>query len=109
MPDIPHTAFPLRYLNGRPVTVEQDSPDHMEQRIAVTCLTPRGDLLHDPTFGIDRQLMRVKEVDLDVLAGQITDSEPEIPVTVGREQDGATGMALAGMADESIRVDVEPD
>jgi hypothetical protein len=109
MAEIPHTSWPLRYVDGRPVLVEQDSPDHMEQRVAVTCLTPLGDALHDPTFGIDRQLMRLNEVDLDVLAAQIASSEPDIPVALSREQDGADGMALLGLTDDSIRLSVETE
>lgn len=109
MADTPHTAFPLRYLDGRPVLVDQDSHDHMRDRIEVACLTPRGEALHDPTFGIDQQLLRVVEVDLDVLAGQLSDSEPSIAITVGREQDGASGMALPDATDETVRIDVDEE
>jgi hypothetical protein len=107
--EIPHTAWPLRYVNGHPVVVEQDSPQHMRDRINVTCRTPLGDALHDPTFGIPDQLLRVVEVDLDALAAALNDSEPDIAVAVGRVEDGATGMALAGGTDESIRIDVEAE
>lgn len=106
MAEIPHTSFPLRYANGRPVVVEQDSPDHMRDRVQVTCRTPLGDALHDPTFGIPDQLLRVNRVDLDVLAAAINDSEPGIAIEVGRVQDGASGMALPDGLDETVRVDV---
>ena len=109
MAEIPHTSFPLRYVDGRPVVVEQDSPEHMRDRVHVTCRTLIGDMLHDPTFGIPDQLLRVREVDVDELSAAIQESEPDVAVTVGRVQDGATGMALPDARDDSIRVDVEED
>lgn len=103
---IPHMSFPVRYRNGRPVTVEQDSPGHMRDRIHVTSRTIIGDLLHDPTFGIPDQMMRVQRVDIDELAAALASSEPDIPVDVGRVDDGSSGLLLHGGLDDSIRIDI---
>jgi len=104
-PEIPHTAYPLRYVNGRAVVVAQDSAAHMRDRIHVTCRTPLGDLLHAPEFGIPSQLLRAGRVDLDALAAAITQSEPDVPVTIGRVEDGAMGLPLPTARDESILID----
>lgn len=111
MPDTPiaHLAFPLRFVAGMAVTVEQDSPDHMLDRIHVTCRTPLGDRLDDPTFGVPSQILRAPEVDLDALAAAIEESEPDIAVTLTRatpaDPDPA-GFRLPGTRDD-IRVQVE--
>lgn len=104
-----HTSFPLRYVGGRAVTVEQDSAAHMRDRLHVACRTVRGDLLHDPEFGIPDQLLRVGRVDLDELADAITQSEPDVPVTLGRVEDGAMGQPLPTARDESIRLDIDDE
>lgn len=100
----PHLAFPLRYVDGRPVTVEQDSPEHLRDRIHVACRTPLGEALFDPTFGIPDQLMRVRDIDLDELATALAESEPDIQVAVSRDPDTA---GLAFPADERIRIRIE--
>lgn len=103
---IPHLAFPIRFVNGRPVTVEQDSPQHMRDRIHVTVRTKIGDLLHDPTFGIPDQMLRVQRVDIDELAAALANSEPDIPVAVGRVDNGSSGLLLHGGLDDNIRIDI---
>lgn len=106
---IPHLAFPLRFVDGMAATVEQDSPDHMLDRIHVTCRTPLGDRLDDPTFGIPDEVLRVRHADLDVLAAAIEESEPDIAVTIARAVPGLpepAGFRLPGSRDD-IRVQVE--
>jgi hypothetical protein len=108
-PQIPHLAFPLRFVDGLAVTVEQDSPEHMQDRIHVTCRTMIGQRLDDPTFGIPSEVMRVVEADLDELAAAIARSEPDIAVVLSRPTAGLPdppGTRLPGSRDD-IRVDVE--
>jgi hypothetical protein len=108
-PKIPHLAFPMRFVNGVAVTVEQDSPDHMLDRVHVTCRTPLGDRLDDPTFGIPPELLRVRQVDIDALAGAIESSEPDIAVALKRpteEDPDPVGFRLPNTRDD-IRVSVE--
>lgn len=81
---IPHLAFPMRFVDGLAATVEQDSTDHLQDRIHVAVRTPLGDRLDDPTFGVPSELLRVNRVDLEALAAAIESSEPEIPVTLTR-------------------------
>jgi hypothetical protein len=105
----PHLAFPLRFEDGLAVTVEQDSGDHMRDRVHVVCRTPLGDRLDDPTFGIPPELLRVRRVDLDAIAAAISSSEPEIGVRLARptdEQPEPPGFRLPGTLDD-IRVQVE--
>lgn len=109
MSPVPHLAFPLRFEDGIAATVEQDSAEHMLQRIHVTCRTLRGDRLDDPTFGIPSEVFRVTRADLDVLAAAIEESEPDIAVTLSRPTPARPeppGFPLAGARDD-IRVSVE--
>jgi hypothetical protein len=110
VPDpISHLAFPLRFVDGVAVVVEQDSSDHLEDRVHVTCRTMLGDRLDDPTFGIPPELLRVNRADLDALAAAIGRSEPEIPIALRRptaEQPEPPGFRLPGSRDD-IRVAVE--
>lgn len=109
MSPVPHLAFPLRFDDGAAATVEQDSPEHMLQRIHVTCRTTRGERLDDPTFGIPSEVLRVTRADLDVLASAIEESEPDIAVTLSRPVPGLPeppGFALPGARDD-IRISVE--
>lgn len=109
MPDIAHLAFPIRLVDGVAATVEQDSPDHKQQRIEVVCLAPLGDRLADPEFGIPSDLLSVRRVDLDVLAAALASSEPDIAVNVSRVTAGnpdPPGFPLPGARDDSVRIDV---
>lgn len=110
MPDaIPHLAFPLRFVGGIAATVEQDSIDHMRDRVHITTRTMLGDRLDDPTFGIPSEVLRVKQADLTVLAAAIERSEPDIPVTLARAtptNPDPAGFRLPGARDD-IRVLVE--
>jgi len=106
---IPHLAFPLRFVDGVAVEVQQDSADHMRDRIHVTCRTLLGDRLDDPTFGIPSEVLRVVRADLDVLAAAIEQSEPDIAVTLTRATPGRPeplGFRLPSSRDD-IRVAVE--
>lgn len=109
---IPHLAFPLRFVDGMAVTVEQDSAEHMRDRVALTCRTPLGSRLDDPTFGVPSDVLRVREADLDSLAAAIEESEPDIPVTLSRAVPGQLeppGFALPTARDDRIRVHVEAE
>lgn len=107
---IPHLAFPMRFdEDGRAVEVEQDSADHMRDRVHVTTRTMLGERLDDPTFGIPPELLRVRRADLEAIAAAIGQSEPEIVVTLVRPteaQPETPGFRLPGSLDD-VRVQVE--
>jgi hypothetical protein len=80
--DTPHLAFPFRYENGAFVEVDQDSIEHMRDRIHVLVRTRLGSRLDDPSFGIPDDLERAGGVNIDALAAAIGSSEPDIPVLI---------------------------
>jgi hypothetical protein len=51
----PHLAFPPRLVNGLPAVVEQDSLEHVEQRVLMVLSVVRGSLIDMPAFGIPDQ------------------------------------------------------
>lgn len=100
---IPHLSFPLRFINGLAATVEQDSPEHLAERVSVVAHTAIGDRLEDPQFGRPDDLSRAGRIDLDALRQAFQDSEPDAnllldrivdPITVGT-RDATTGLALS--------------
>jgi phage baseplate assembly protein W len=105
---VAHLAFPLRFVDGAAVAVEQDSGDHMRDRVHVVCRTPLGSRLDDPTFGVPPELLRVRRVDLGAITAAIGRSEPEITVRLVRPtaaQPEPPGFRLPGATDD-IRVQV---
>lgn len=53
MPEVaPHLAFPLRVRAGRFLTVEQDSPRHVQDQAEVVLRTRPQTFEHDPDFGL---------------------------------------------------------
>jgi hypothetical protein len=101
--DLPHLAFPVRFVDGVAVTVEQDSPEHKRDRIHNTCRHLIGDRLDDPTFGIPDEVMRVQRADLDAISAAIAQSEPMITVAVSRptvEQPDPVGLRVPNSRDE---------
>lgn len=84
MTEIPHLSFPLRFRDGQAVTVEQDSLEHLTERVAVVALTPIGDRVEDPEFGRPDDLFRAGRIDLDELAATFQASEPDAPVVLER-------------------------
>lgn len=50
--DRPHLSFPPLLVDGKPAVVEQDSIEHVEQRVLMVLSVVRGSLIDMPTFGI---------------------------------------------------------
>lgn len=82
-----HLAFPITFAAGSFAEVEQDSIQHMRDRIHVLARTPVGSRLDDPKFGVPADLERTGGVNIDALAAAIGSSEPDIPVTITRPGD----------------------
>ncbi len=103
----PHLAFPIRFHEGLAVTVEQDSPVHMRDRVHVTVRTLVGQRLDDPTFGIPDDVLRVGRVDLDTLADAIELSEPDVDATIRRlGQDEPSGGLAVLVMDRTDRIEI---
>jgi len=81
---IPHLAFPLRIVNGRAVTVEQDTIDHLVDQVAVALSTPPGWREEAPEFGARPALMTAAGIDLETVRGQLAESVPDAAAIVSR-------------------------
>ena len=83
--DIPHLALPLRLdRTGYAVEVEQDSPEHLADRLIAAATTFAGLRDDDPEFGIPEETFRARWVDLDALRSALAASEPDCSYFVGR-------------------------
>lgn len=63
----PHLAFPLRVVGGRPVTVEQGSPRHLQDQAEVVLRTYPGLIDHAPDLGLRDLVARVAPAAPEVL------------------------------------------
>lgn len=102
--DTPHLAFPLAVTDGVFDTVEQDSPEHLAQRVLLTVNTIIGDRVEDPEFGIPDHLLRAGGVDLEELRTAIAASEPDAAPMVER----LTTLTDVGHVDR-IRILIDED
>jgi hypothetical protein len=104
MADASHFDFPFRLdANGRPVVVEQDSPDHIAAQVAAALSTPAdfGTPLR-PTWGTAGLAFRQQPLDLQLVADELGELLPAI--RVGLENDPA--LTLDAVAEGVARVNV---
>lgn len=74
----PHLALPVRYVNGRVVTVEQDSDAEIAQAVEVILRFEPGMRPELPDFGVPDQTFRVGGVDRDAIVKAIEKFEPRV-------------------------------
>mgnify|MGYP000636141703 CR=1 FL=1 len=85
MADTPHLAFPLRLdPAGRAVEVEQDSPEHLADRLIAATRTFAGLRNDDPSFGIPDESFRTGAIDIEALRAALAESEPSCAHFVSR-------------------------
>lgn len=87
--DVPHLAFPPRtttLANGDVVyaAVEQDSAEHIADRVELAIRTPQGSRIEDPAFGVPVDVLRTPGVDLPEFRRTLSESEPAASVVVDR-------------------------
>lgn len=83
MPNRPHLAWPPRITpTGRYATTEQDSPDHVTQRVALVLSVVKGSLIDRPTFGIPAQAFTQAGIGLEDLRNHIDQWVPAAHATV---------------------------
>jgi phage baseplate assembly protein W len=58
MIDVPHFAYPFRYLYGSPVVNEQDSSADVADCVAAILSCPLGHRIEQPDFGLADQALR---------------------------------------------------
>ena len=85
MPDTPHLAIPIRLgALGTFADVEQDTPEHIAQRVQAVTLTPRGHRDDDPDFGIPDQVFETPMTDITAITAAIAACEPAATVALDR-------------------------
>lgn len=76
MAEVPHFALPFRYANGRPVVVEQDTPEEVAACVEAILRTEPGERPDLPAFGAPDLTFSSTPLDLDVLAQAVETWEP---------------------------------
>jgi phage baseplate assembly protein W len=87
MTDVPHFAFPLRYVNGHAQVNEQDSMDDIEACVTAICLTSPGQRVELPDFGIEDPAFGQEPIPTAPLVSQIQTFEPRVTIMVDAEPD----------------------
>jgi hypothetical protein len=86
--DTPHLSLPLRLdSTGRAVEIEQDSPEHLADRLIAASRTVLGLRADDPEFGRPEQTFRAGAIDIDSLRAALVESEPSCAHFVSRIED----------------------
>lgn len=87
-------AYPLRFVNGLPVTVPQDSDEEIRQCVAVILAYPEGACLDLPEFGVPDPTFEQNGIDTATVQRVVERWEPRAPVSVTR------AVVLSGDLDE---------
>lgn len=89
---IPHLAFPFRFgLGGAAETVEQDTPEELEQGVKVLMLTELGERLEVPDFGVPDPTFR-NEIDVASIAAAAREWDERVEVDLADEPDRINSM-----------------
>ena len=93
---IPHLAMPLRVVNGRWVTVEQDSEDEVAHCVRNICAFERGYRVEDPSFGIADPTFTTLPIDTSDIAQALEEYEERARVRIFQEitPDGRASVRL---------------
>lgn len=76
MAEVPHFAYPLRYVGGRAIVNEQDSLADVADCVTAALLTSPGDRIFNPEYGVDDVTFSPLPPDLDQIAAEIEEWEP---------------------------------
>lgn len=95
-------SYPLRFVNGLPVMVDQDSPQEIGECVEVILRYPVGSCVDLPDFGRPEVTFEQSGVDLDVLRDVVQEWEPRAEAFLDRDP-----AFLADALDE-ITVTVKP-
>jgi hypothetical protein len=88
MADVPlKLAWPLRFVNGRAATVEQDTVDEIAMCVVTLLRFDVGDRMEAPNFGVEDLTFRQAPLDLEQLRGAILEFEPRAQTLIEQDQD----------------------
>lgn len=104
-----HLKWPLELFRGRLVTLEQDSPEDIEQCVQLIVLTKPNERVALPEFGVADQVGRTA-IDSAGIADAVNQWEPRIDITdVDVEWDGSTAVVTLHGADQTVTVDLDTE
>lgn len=89
-PNVPHLSLPIRVENGALAAVEQDSPDHLQDRVYAVLAYRPGQRLDRPDFGLPQQAMRQGGASLEEIRQTVERFEPDAVVLVDRDPSSFT-------------------
>lgn len=97
MPDLPHFAWPMRFVtlpDGTVTyaTVEQDTEPDLQASAAIIACTPRGWRDDDPTFGVTSPVFSQGPLDTDRLAAEIAQADDRLDIDAEEVLDLADAM-----------------
>jgi phage baseplate assembly protein W len=94
--NIPHLAVPFQVINGRWVTVEQDTDDEVAQCVRNICAFERGFRIEDPSFGINDPTFTTMPIDTDDIETALNEYEDRAQVEIFQEflPDGQVNIRL---------------
>jgi phage baseplate assembly protein W len=84
---VPHFRFPFDLVNGAVATVEQDTPEEINQCVAVLLATEQGERLEVLDYGV-AGLLFATDLDHHAIGAQIERWEPRALAGVSDEIDG---------------------
>jgi phage baseplate assembly protein W len=84
MPEIPHFAFPFRFISAGGRTwaaeTEQGSADELFDCVHAIIRTQPGTRIENPDFGVDHQEFHMGDVNLQQLQAEVLEWEPRANV-----------------------------
>ena len=72
---VPHLRIPFEIVGGMPATIEQDTPEEIEQSVRVLLKTERGERIEVPEYGVPEWAFEAGE-DLGEVMAAIARWEP---------------------------------
>lgn len=78
-------SYPLRFVNGLPVMVEQDSAQEIAECVEVILRYPAGSCVDLPEFGIPDPTFAQNGLDLDVVRDVVEEWEPRAEAVLERD------------------------
>jgi hypothetical protein len=85
MANISHLAMPLQVINGRWVTVEQDTDEEVAHCVRNICAFERGFRIEDPNFGIADPTFNTMPINTADIANALEEYEDRAQVDIYQE------------------------
>jgi phage baseplate assembly protein W len=97
MATIPHIAYPVKVVNGRLATVEQDSPEDVSKCLLALLSTEIGEREELPEYGIlDPSFQGFDEADVRAVVAEWEPRAEEVAIDIEADFDTLTELVRVG-------------